>query len=432
MTLDIVLDRLAANIFVQPYASPGKDSRGVFAPARRVSKSYALGMPTIQLNGPRQKRYLAFDIDRPLGALAWEDANLPIPNLIITNPKNGHAHLVYELRDPVWERRSDDVGRGEALPVRYYRAVSRAMQEALQADPAYNGLLVKNPFHPNWTVTCGRQNPYTLEELSRHLELTRHQETRLWQNGNGRNCTLFDSIRLWAYRAKQQYNDVQRFSSAIDIELDHLNEKLDNPLSLRELHGIGKSVSHWVWNSYHGNGHSVRRGICHADPTLELSLRQQQGQAFSSRVRVNQTLTKMRLAIESLRKQAVKLTKAAIAKVSGISRSTVYRHWSVFFPSQTVIAPAILAPVTQTVTERETVSLRDQSPEPPAEAAAPEGGVGYPDSHSTRHTKLSRLLAYLGIERAPPVEPSRPSPTSVLEVRRAIDKYYEQSNRRTQ
>ena len=40
----------------------------------------------------------------PPGALVdwiYENSHLPAPNLVIENPKNGHAHFVYELVDAV-------------------------------------------------------------------------------------------------------------------------------------------------------------------------------------------------------------------------------------------------------------------------------------------------------------------------------------------
>ncbi len=40
---------------------------------------------------------LRFDIDTEGGGAAWIEAELPAPNLVVINPRNGHAHLVYLL-----------------------------------------------------------------------------------------------------------------------------------------------------------------------------------------------------------------------------------------------------------------------------------------------------------------------------------------------
>ena len=55
----------------------------------------------LQLNAPTDFCFLPFDIDRAHAAFAWEEGNLPAPNIIVANPANGHAHLIYMLADPV-------------------------------------------------------------------------------------------------------------------------------------------------------------------------------------------------------------------------------------------------------------------------------------------------------------------------------------------
>ena len=82
-----VLTRLLGNIFSYPYASEGKDKDGIFAPARKYKKSTAVKKPILQINGPRKITYLCFDIDRAYGGIAWQDANLPLPNIVVINPE---------------------------------------------------------------------------------------------------------------------------------------------------------------------------------------------------------------------------------------------------------------------------------------------------------------------------------------------------------
>ena len=101
-----IFERLYNNISPFPYASEGKDERGVFGHARRYPKSIAVTKPYIQKNGQRLKIYLPFDIDRQNGGTAWMDANLPAPNFDIIDPRNGHAHLVYELVKPIWLKKN--------------------------------------------------------------------------------------------------------------------------------------------------------------------------------------------------------------------------------------------------------------------------------------------------------------------------------------
>ena len=362
MTPNPVLERLATNIWREPYASDGKID-GVFQPARRMAKSRALEKPNIQINGPRLIRYLSFDIDRRLGALAWDDANLPPPNIIVINQDNLHAHLIYELEKPIWKRTENDRRPGEAPPVRYCNAVWKGMRRDLKADPGYTGLMVKNPFNAQWRTVVLRSRPYRLAELAAHLDLDDNSDCDIRDNPDGRNCTLFDSIRYWAYRSVKDYSDRESFKLALSDELDRLNQSLRNPLPGRETNDIAKSVSRWVWTKYDGCGKARRRGIMHLDPRESLRARQQQGQAYTCTLRIDSTMQKIASTIRSLLLAHKPVTKSAVASICQLHRNTVARYWDRCFPHS---LPVI---------EEETVSLRDKSLSlPPVGASA-----GYPE-----------------------------------------------------
>ncbi len=57
--------------------------------------------------------WLGFDVDRTGAAIDWSDRNAPAPTLTITNPENGHAHLLYALETPV--RTAPDGNEAAAL-----------------------------------------------------------------------------------------------------------------------------------------------------------------------------------------------------------------------------------------------------------------------------------------------------------------------------
>jgi hypothetical protein len=293
-------------------------------PARKMPKAVALTKKIIQLNGPRRRAYMTFDIDRPLGALAWEDANLPIPNMIISNPENGHAHLVYEIADPVWFPRKDD-DRPDAPPVRYWKAIQKAMQTSLGGDSGYTGLLAKNPLHPSWRTSYGSTRPYRLGELAQHVDLTRtHADKPKIRDAGGRRATLFDTIRYWAYHHKGGFANLEDFRIAIEDELDLINNQFDKgPEKYSDIRSIAKSVSRWLWL------HDIdckNRGIMGLDSAIPLDERQRLGQAYTCRLRVNKTLEKIRSAIALLRQGGGRLTKTAIAKTAKIHRNTVSRQ----------------------------------------------------------------------------------------------------------
>ncbi|EPE9611106.1 replication initiation protein [Escherichia coli] len=65
---------------------------------RIAGKERALLARYIQFNQPHAQYWLCFDVDRPGAAIDWSDRNAPAPTLTITNPENGHAHLLYALK----------------------------------------------------------------------------------------------------------------------------------------------------------------------------------------------------------------------------------------------------------------------------------------------------------------------------------------------
>ena len=155
----------------------------------------------IQHNGPTHMLWLAFDIDRQGASIDWSDRGAPAPNITVKNPENGHAHALYGLATAV--RTAPD---GRIAPLRYAAAVENALCELLEADRGYSGLIVKNPLNKHWQVAEWHTEPYELGELADYLDLkTPAQKKKVVADyGLGRNCTLFEELRNWSYRAIRQ------------------------------------------------------------------------------------------------------------------------------------------------------------------------------------------------------------------------------------
>lgn len=208
----------------------------------------------IQINPHQTALWLAFDVDRPSGGLAWQAANLPQPAWSCTTRKNGHGHLVYGLSIPV---RGNDLSN---KAVRYLEALKEGYRARLDADPGFAGVLTKNPRHPDWIVERGLQKLWTLGELAEYVTLPSTKTLMFRQNqqigGLGRNVDTFDRLRFWAYEAINRHRSVdqQDWCIAVDAKLCHLNELNSPPLSGNELKHIARSVSNWVWHRYSGAG----------------------------------------------------------------------------------------------------------------------------------------------------------------------------------
>lgn len=205
----------------------------------------------VQLNGPNDIRWLTFDVDRPDARFAAEDANLPPPTVFIGNPRNGHAHYAYLLGSPVLtfpeSRRS---------PLEFAAAIERGFVRRLGADRHYCGLIAKNPLHPDWCFEWLESKPYDLATLADWLfeGETRQYPRSKDQFGLGRNCQIFDELRVIAYREVLTYKNQRATCAVFEKRLDYvatsINQQFSTPLSFTEVRSISRSVAKWTWRRF--------------------------------------------------------------------------------------------------------------------------------------------------------------------------------------
>lgn len=217
------------------------------------SLKQALTKSYIQANPPHLRVWSIYDIDRPAGGLAWEEVNLPPPSWATVNKANGHAHLVYGLRAPVLTSSME----ARQAPLRYLNAVESAFRAKLGGDDGYSGLLTKNPAHPLWWTLKGPELAYELGDLAEWVDLERfksRQGVKVAEVGLGRNVTVFDFVRLWAYKKVRAYKSVQGgfvlWQKAVYDRCMARNGDFTTPMDSREAFHIAKSVAKWTWSRF--------------------------------------------------------------------------------------------------------------------------------------------------------------------------------------
>lgn len=210
---------------------------------RIAGKERAILAKYIQFNQPHAQFWLCFDVDRPGAAIDWSDRNAPAPTLTIMNKANGHAHLLYALKTAV--RTAPD---GKIKPLKYAAAVESALREKLGADVGYSGLICKNPNHDSWQIAVWQPELYTLDWLADSLDLNSAKEKNIVPDyGLGRNCTLFDKTRKWAYRAiRQGWPGYDQWLQACYERASAYNLQFVSPLDDNEVTGIAKSIAKWT------------------------------------------------------------------------------------------------------------------------------------------------------------------------------------------
>lgn len=329
-----IVERFVNNLPHRPYCMADKDE---YQQIRSLET--ALQSPYIQHNSPAFRHVLVFDIDegfdfdregrpRKGSTYAWERADLPPPNFICRNPKKGNCHYYYVLAAPICRTMN-----ARNHPQDYVAAIERAYRRKLPADIGYADHQCKNPLHNMWETLVFHEQSYSLGELADYVDLskTHRYASRVEVSDEGRNCNVFDELRQWAYsevNAAKTQCSYDQWMKEVLYQAKQLNA-FRHPLSYNELAGIARSVGKWTWYNYTGN-HTPKRTL-KLDPSLPLETRQRLAAKHTAEVKSNQTKAKVVAAIALLKAQGKRISKAAVARVIGISRQQVTTKYASFF-----------------------------------------------------------------------------------------------------
>lgn len=203
----------------------------------------------VEANPQSLTNLLVVDIDAPDALMRAGWCAGYRPNWVVENPLNGHAHALWALKSPI--PRTEYAHR---KPIAYAHAVTEGLRISVDGDKAYAGLLTKNPLHASWDAYQLHNELYTLDGLKGALEADncmpgpRWRKTkRRYATGLGRNCIIFDSARLWAYREiRNHFGQPIRLRLAIENHVFKLNQEFKDPLPNREAYQIADSITRWL------------------------------------------------------------------------------------------------------------------------------------------------------------------------------------------
>ncbi|WP_207393101.1 replication initiation protein, partial [Escherichia coli] len=136
--------------------------------------------------------------------------------------------------------------------LRYAAAVENALRKKLEADAGYSGLICKNPNHRHWKIAVWQPELYTLDWLADFLDLNAANDKEIVADyGLGRNCTLFDKTRKWAYRAiRQGWPEYEQWLQACYERASAYNLQFASPLDEKEVGAIAKSIAKWTHEKF--------------------------------------------------------------------------------------------------------------------------------------------------------------------------------------
>lgn len=208
----------------------------------------ALKSTYLQPNSLTHKYFIILDLDSEMSVMDWSDKGLPAPQLIVRNLDNGRSHMTYILKTSV----KIDVS-GRLKPLKYCSDVEHGLAVRVGADMNYNGLLTKNPFNSSaFKVLSFANQPYDLDYLNEFVDkdlVKKQREAKKKRNvedgfASGRNCTLFDNLRIWAYNNWQHYHPAE-LQSVIHEQAEQFNN-FECQLGRREVETIADSVYRFI------------------------------------------------------------------------------------------------------------------------------------------------------------------------------------------
>lgn len=241
MTLkELFSDKLAH----RPYCSDNLD----YGLAIR-NKLIAKEKKYIQANQPFMVNWLCFDVDYA-GVLetTFQEKFLPAPNFLIENPDNKHSHLLYGLVTGVCSS-----SHARHHPLQYLASVEYSLRKELKADEGFSGLIIKNPLNDNWNTYEIEKKLWDLGDLADYLILPKKLPKKAQLVGLGRNCTLFELARKFAYAQITLFRTTstkEMFHQCIMGYVQTQNTSFPQPLQFNECRSIAKSISNWTWKNY--------------------------------------------------------------------------------------------------------------------------------------------------------------------------------------
>lgn len=176
------------------------------------------------------------------------------PNILVYNAAKPERHQAFWLlRDAVHCQPEAKARK----PYQYLRAIEAAYDAKYGCDPHFARHIHRNPLCFTSDAFWLHERAYTLSELAEPVSLApaalKRSAARLKRvvEGDGRNCTLFDDLRFWAYKQAA-------YAKAVDYDVWHRQAMtraialngFEAPLPAAEVYCVARSVAEFVYYRY--------------------------------------------------------------------------------------------------------------------------------------------------------------------------------------
>ena len=234
-----ILDQFYNYLPPRPYCTEFLGQLKIRPKAQAIKDAY------IQPNPITRAYWMVFDIDSGQSRYWPEEWHVPTPNMEARNPENNHQHLFYMIDPAVYTLR-----QARRKPLELAADVDKGLTRVLGADPGYGKLISKNPLSSKWIVYIWHEKAWGLTELLDYIPDTiqRWKPEEKEITGLGRNCTVFDRTRVYAYAEwrRLRFDDHARLLEAVYSHAMNINYSFRVPMLDKEVLCIARSISKWT------------------------------------------------------------------------------------------------------------------------------------------------------------------------------------------
>jgi hypothetical protein len=135
-------------------------------------------------------------------------------------------------------------------PLELAADVDKGLTRLLDADSGYGKLISKNPLSARWTVYIWHEKAWGLTELLDFIpdNIQKWKPRKTDVIGLGRNCTVFDQARVYAYSEWRRlgFNDQDRLMEAVFQHAMNINLSFRIPILDKEVLCIARSIGKWT------------------------------------------------------------------------------------------------------------------------------------------------------------------------------------------
>ena len=199
----------------------------------QLEKHIALKHEHIQPNHENMWKFIVID-DDVNSPDAYLDLPVPPPNMVVINPESGHCQRWYFLAN----------------------GVSRTSMSKRTIQDYYLKTLLKpytlNELNSGMGISKSDYEKGNLDQSEAFLRIQEYcrKNKKMSDNmGAGRNCTIFDILRVKAYKIHCEYSTETDFANDLQFEAQKINQNYfsNNLLPHNELKHISKSIARYCF-----------------------------------------------------------------------------------------------------------------------------------------------------------------------------------------